>query len=127
MKKLCFIVLIAFTVAAFNQINAQCTHDTKSAKTEVSSEKVILCGHCGHIKGGKCCKADAEKCGKCEKCGLHKGSPGCCKMEAGKDAELCPKCGQIKGSKDCCAPNAEKCSKCGLHQGSPGCCKMKKT
>jgi len=97
-----------------------------SAAEDISSnakvDTVTLCGDCGQIKGAEvCCKKDAEACAGCE---LHKGSPGCCKIEKGKDVALCAKCGQVKGSDVCCKKDAEVCSKCSLHKGAPGCCKM---
>ena len=84
---------------------------------------VALCTGCGQVKGGDvCCKADAEKC---EKCDLAKGSPGCCNIPEGAEkVELCTKCGQLAGGDVCCKADAEKCEKCDLAKGSPGCCKL---
>lgn len=83
------------------------------------STPVVLCGKCGEVKGSDaCCAADAEVCG----CGLHHGSPGCCKMEKGADATLCSHCGEVLGSEKCCVAGAEVCPDCGMHAGSPGCC-----
>lgn len=91
------------------------------AQEQVAVEKsdIILCGHCGEIKGSeKCCK-EAKVCS----CGAHKGSPACCKIKlAGKDVVLCNDCGHEKGSKVCCAEDAVKCDSCKKAKGSPGCC-----
>ena len=81
---------------------------------------ISLCGHCGHVKGSETCCT--EGCETCDKCNLHKGSPGCCKISAGSDVQLCGQCGQAKGSEACCAADAETCSDCGMHKGAPGCC-----
>jgi hypothetical protein len=64
---------------------------------------------------------------KCDKCGLTKGSPECCKItKDAATATICTKCGQIAGSDLCCKPGDVKCDKCGLAKGSPGCCKLPK-
>ncbi len=89
--------------------------------------RLIVCGVCGEIKGSKrCCARGAEKC---PKCGLNKGSIGCCrdlKPAAGeKDVVLCPKCGEVQGGASCCITDAARCPRCGLNAGSPGCCKLK--
>lgn len=97
------------------------TNEKAKLTSSVKDSTLVLCGECGEIKGSdKCCVANAEKC---DKCGLDKDSPGCCKIKG--DTELCTKCGQIKGSDKCCVANAVKCDKCGLDKGSPGCCKIK--
>jgi hypothetical protein len=50
----------------------------EDVQKKCSTENILLCSKCGHIKGTEvCCKADAQKC---DKCGLAKGSPGCCKL-----------------------------------------------
>jgi len=88
---------------------------------KAKAQPKTLCGGCGQIKGSDvCCKADADKCEKCE---LATGSPGCCKITKGTDAPLCGKCGQIKGSDVCCKADADTCTKCSMVKGSPGCCK----
>ncbi len=89
-------------------------------------EKVLLCTHCGQIKGSESCCVQGQEL--CSKCGLAKGSPGCCKLPKAPegDVELCTKCGFIKDSPDCCKIEGKQtCSKCGLVKGSPGCCKIK--
>lgn len=74
------IILILFALSLFsNHASAQGSHKHDINEATVKTEKVMLCGKCGQIKGTEqCCKADAETCSKC---GLHKGSPGCCKIK----------------------------------------------
>lgn len=95
------------------------TDDSKAK----ASNQVTICTACGEVeKSGKCCVKDAEKCAKC---GLNKGSVGCCTIEKGskKPVTVCTDCGEFKGGKKCCASDAKVCAKCGLNEGSPGCCK----
>ena len=66
-------------------------------------------------------KPTTKDAAPCAKCGLVKGSPACCNLDA-----LCPKCGQVKGTEACCDATAAKCDKCSLAKGSPGCCKLPK-
>lgn len=92
--------------------------DVDAGITKVST---VLCGACGEVKGSdQCCAADADVCD----CGLHKGSPGCCKIEKGTDVTLCSKCGEVADGEKCCAEGAEVCA-CGAHKGAPGCCLKK--
>lgn len=99
---------------------------TLESRGETPEVRLVVCPECGEIKGSKACRnPDAPKC---EKCGLHKGSIGCCRdlkpQKGEKDVVLCPMCGEVKGSKACCRPDATKCSVCGMIKGSPGCCKL---
>ena len=77
--------------------------DKYLAKIKATGEvaSTVLCGKCGVAKGTKgCCKKDAVRCKKCK---AIKGSAGCCKLPSkGEDAVLCVKCDEIKGSTDCC-------------------------
>lgn len=114
--------LMLFAVVAM----AGCGDETEPAEggspevTPVAS--FALCSDCGHQAGADdCCSADAEVCASCE---LHKGSPGCCKMEKGQaGVEICA-CGHIKGNEKCCKDAADKCAECGMYKGSPGCCQI---
>ena len=99
-------------------------HDHGDAATETTLVSLMYCGDCGHsfAKGSEhTCDADHEKC---EKCGLHKGSDLCCKIESGAfvGMTLCGACGEIAGSEACCKEGAEVCEKCSRHKGSPLCC-----
>ncbi len=63
--------------------------ETAQADT-VSLGAVSLCNGCGHVKGtDACCAGDAAVCA----CGLHKGSIGCCKIEAGYRGDVYPSLG----------------------------------
>ncbi|MAG55653.1 MAG: hypothetical protein CMJ83_05110 [Planctomycetes bacterium] len=84
----------------------------------------MLCGGCGQVKHTEACCA--EGAAACAKCGLHAGSPGCCKMSKGTDVALCSGCGHATGAESCCAEGSTKCGKCGLAAGSLGCCKLPK-
>jgi hypothetical protein len=100
---------------------ADSTVGTQPAIGSEEHAHLMLCGHCGQVKGtDECCKDGAEKCAACS---LAKGSPGCCKIPAGTDVALCEKCGHIAKTEACCQEGAETCEKCGLAKGSPGCCK----
>ena len=94
--------------------------DSKEKSVEVVKGDIVLCAHCGEIKGSaNCCNKEAKRCG----CGAIKGSPGCCAIAiGGEDVVLCRHCGQVKGSDVCCIVTAEKCDKCGKAKGSLGCC-----
>lgn len=103
---------------------------TGVAKCAKAKDKTS-CGNAGKAKcaapkaAAKCCNPDAVKCAKC---GLNKGSIGCCKdlkpAPGEKEVVLCSKCGEIKGTAQCYKTDTIKCAKCGLNKGSPGCCKL---
>ena len=77
------------------------------AKIKANGEvaETVLCGKCGVEKGTKgCCDKDAVRCKKCK---AIKGSSGCCKLPVkGTDAVICLKCEQIKGTTSCCKKNS---------------------
>lgn len=108
------ITLIVLPITAIVAVPANTDSDAKK-KTAI-----VLCGHCGEVKGSEvCCAKDATVCG----CGAHKGSPACCKIKlSGQDVTLCNGCGHVKGTDVCCAADAAKCDGCGKAKGSPGCC-----
>ncbi len=96
----------------------------QSSSKTVAPGALSLCTNCGQIDGtDQCCRPGAPTCAKC---GLAKGSPGCCVIEQGSSepVAVCTACGQIKGSAQCCRPGTPTCAKCGLAKGSPGCCKL---
>lgn len=117
MKK---IILALCLVGTLGSLAISAPASGSPSQGEQIKKNIVLCGHCGEVKGStNCCKADAPKCGSCK---LQKGSPGCCAMEKGKDVTLCSHCGEIAGGEKCCKMEGrEKCSQCGLFKGSPGC------
>ena len=101
--KFLFLVLILAFLGA-NTLKAQ---DKTQKKEEVKIEKTTseLCDKRGEIKESeKCCKPEGRI--KCEKCGLFKGSPGCCKMAKTekKDEVTASKCGEAKKTGCCDKP-----------------------
>jgi hypothetical protein len=117
MKK---IILALCLFSTFGSLALLASTSNSPSQGEQMKKNIVLCGHCGEVKGStNCCKEDAQKCGNCK---LQKGSPGCCAMEKGKDVTLCSHCGEIAGGEKCCKMEGrEKCSQCGLFKGSPGC------
>ena len=84
MRMICCAALICFAVACKPQAttDAPATDGGKKKAAVTKPTEITICTACGEIKGNKkCCAKDAEKCAKC---GLNKGSIGCCKI---------PKCG----------------------------------
>jgi hypothetical protein len=122
-KNYLMIAAAAVSIGMFLFING--CEKSSNELGKAASESVRLCSHCGHIKSSTlCCQPNLPKC---LKCGLAKGSPGCCNIP--KDAKapaICTNCGQMKGGKLCCKANQPKCSMCGLVKDSPGCCKLPK-
>jgi hypothetical protein len=72
MRKLVLVALMAAAVGTFAGVSAYAGCGHCGAKKE-GAEKHEWCGKCGETDKEKCCKEAA----KCDKCGLHKGSPGC--------------------------------------------------
>lgn len=55
-----------------------CNADLKTLASLNPTNDVLLCPDCGQVKNSaQCCVKTSEKC---VKCGLAKGSPGCCKI-----------------------------------------------
>jgi len=118
MKRSIFSTLLTLLIVLpFTAIQARPTDPVTDTKEKAS---IVLCGHCGQVKGSDvCCAKDAIVCS----CGAHKGSPVCCKIKlSGQDVTLCNNCGSVKGTDICCATDAVKCDNCGKTKGSPGCC-----
>jgi len=107
-----------FCVVALTAIGCGQSTTQTIPNPEITPVSLELCGDCGQVKGSEtCCAADGEEC----KCGFHKGSPACCKLEkTGEDLTLCVKCGELAGGEKCCG-EGEVCD-CGFHKGSPACC-----
>ncbi len=87
-----------------------------------SEETLTICDTCGEVEGTDACCAEGATW--CRQCGLHKESPGCCKIEKGGGPQpVCGDCGEIKDTEDCCDANAKRCARCGKIKHSLGCCK----
>jgi hypothetical protein len=100
------------------------TSDAAAVSETETTLAIVYCGKCGEVRDTeKCCREGADVCADC---GLHKGSPMCCKElpaeVAGKD--LCDKCGHVAGGPECCDDKCEICTECGRHKGSALCCKL---
>lgn len=111
-------IAVLFCVVALTAIGCGQSSTQTIPEAEITPVSLELCGDCGQVKGSdSCCAEDGEEC----KCGFHKGSPACCKLEkTGEDIALCVKCGEQAGGEKCCA-EGEVCD-CGFHKGSPACC-----
>ena len=124
MNKFLAMLTVLSLVAMTSLGCGQATTPEPTDLTKVLYRPGTLCGNCGQLKGTEtCCAEGAEVCSKCS---LHKGAPGCCKMEKGANVTLCGACGEIKGGAACCAEGAEACAKCKLNKGAPGCCKLER-
>ena len=98
--KFLFVVLMII-VFSMGTIQAQ-EKTTKVEKVKIEKTMDKLCIKCGEVKGSeKCCNKEVVKCEKCE---LHKGSPGCCKMNKADK--------KVKTEKAECG-SKKKCGGCG--------------
>jgi hypothetical protein len=70
MRTLMAAVAVAVGLGFAGMAYANCGH---CGADKPKTEEHAWCKHCGETDKTKCC-TEAEKC---EKCGLHKGSPGC--------------------------------------------------
>jgi hypothetical protein len=74
-----FSLILVLTALVAAGCNRSSTDQTPSLSVTPAVYDIVLCGHCGQVKGTEvCCLEGATVCADCS---WHKGSPACCKIE----------------------------------------------